>query len=96
MNDPIEIAGIFKQSELPDHRKLWFDSRNPEYFEQFYRRLTGNETYSTISAPKSITREESSKRSYSSLMKTLENSTPLIGRPGYTTQHSQSCLSPGE
>ena len=46
METPIEINGIFQQSDnIPGFAKLWFDSRNPENFMQFYRHMTGNESY---------------------------------------------------
>ena len=55
---PIEIDGIFQQTDdIPRFAKLWFDSRNPENFMQFYRHMTGNESYS-ISVGSSIPQVE--------------------------------------
>ena len=90
MCDPVEISGIFKPEDVPDYAKLWFDSKNVEYFEQFYRRLTGNETYTLSSIYRSEetkTREES--KTMGSIVNTL-TSTPLLGRPGFSTTHGFS------
>ena len=50
MSDPVEISGIFGSSnDIPNYNKLWFDTKYTENFEQFYRQMTGNESYSISS-----------------------------------------------
>ena len=50
MSDPVEISGIFGDSnDIPSYDKLWFDTKYTEIFEHFYRHMTGNELYSISS-----------------------------------------------